>query len=340
MKSYKLKFSGRTKIKVSFLVFILVLGFRQTTAQTICIDNTGDQKSGTSDGFYYELWDQNSQGTACMTLGSGCAFSCEWDGIYNYLARSGLKYNQTQEHQEIGTFTATYECSYNPICTSGNSYLGVYGWTYDAGTDDLVEYYIIENWCNWIPSMDASAVDKGTINIDGSTYNIITVMRYDAPSIKGDRDFIQYFSIRQSTRTSGSIHISDHFNKWESLGMEMGKMHEVSFLVEGFQNSGDADFTTLDVSVSPITLQNNPFASAASVSIYPNPGNELVTIKVADESVISSLQIIDATGRITYSADYLSDTGRLIQFEGLQPGIYLLRMKIDGLYLTQKLVVH
>jgi len=69
------------------------------------------------------------RGTACITLGSGALFSGNWNGILNYLARRGLNYNQTLEHQEIGEFFATYDCNYNPSSSTGNSYLSIYGWT-------------------------------------------------------------------------------------------------------------------------------------------------------------------------------------------------------------------
>jgi len=244
----KKNFIFKRGLKWCLALTFLVFSFQDSNAQ-ICIQTGGDidQIVGNEDGFRHELWNQNATGTACMTLGDKAAFSAEWSNIENYLARRGLGYDQTQKHQEIGTFHANFDVIYNPNCSSGNSYVGVYGWTYEQSTDDLVEYYIIEDWCNWIPSMDANAEPMGTIWQSGSYYDLIMVPKYDAPSILGDRDFMQYFSIRQDTRTSGLINISDHFYHWEEAGMAMGNMHEVSMLVEGYQNSGSAEFTYLDV---------------------------------------------------------------------------------------------
>ncbi len=213
--------------------------------QKLCTQPGTDKIAGIKDGFRYELWNQYSQGSACMTLGDGALFSGKWSGVENYLARRGLEYDQTQKHEKIGTFWANYACRYKPkSLKGGNSYLSVYGWT----VEPLVEYYIIEDWCKWIPSMDKNAIFKGTVNADGSTYDIYKNTRINQPSIKGNATFQQYFSIRRDRRSSGSINISNHFKKWESLGMNMGRIHEVSFVVEGYRSCGSFDFKRLDIS--------------------------------------------------------------------------------------------
>ncbi len=226
-------------------LFLAVYGLKESKAQILCIDNKSEIISGTQDGYRYELWNQYSQGHACMTLGEGALFSGEWSGIENYLARRGFGYNRTQEHQEIGTFYANYNCDYNPVDTSGNSYLSVYGWTLEP----LIEYYIIEDWCRWIPSMDKNAIFKGTFEVNGSVYDIYENTRVNQPSIAGNTTFQQYFSIRKDKRSAGKIDISKHFGKWEELGMDMGKMYEVSLVVEGYQSSGSFGFKELEVVV-------------------------------------------------------------------------------------------
>ena len=112
-----------------------------------------------------------------MDLGDGALFSGEWSGILNYLSRRGLGYNQTQEHQEIGKFSTTYNCNYNPSSSSGNSYLSVYGWTIEP----LIEYYIIEDWRNWIPSMAEGAILIDEFTVDGSVYEIYENTRTNQP---------------------------------------------------------------------------------------------------------------------------------------------------------------
>lgn len=239
-------FSHKNKFHVYFSLIFFFLGIIKISSQTFCIDDKSEQITGIKDGYRYELWNQNAQGTACMSVKKGSLFSGNWSGVENYLARRGLEYNQTKEHQEIGKFYADYKCIYKPSKKSaGNSYLSVYGWTIDP----LIEFYIIENWQNWIPSMADSAQLKGTIFMNGSYYDIYENVRVNQPSINGITTFKQYFSIRRNKQSSGEINISEHFAKWEELGMDMGKMYEVSFVVEGYQNSGKFKFKNLNLFV-------------------------------------------------------------------------------------------
>ena len=233
----------RAKRVVLLALTFLFINVRYSSSQTFCTGSDSNQISGIKDGYRYELWNQHSLGTACMTIGNEMLFSGKWICVENYLARRGLAYDQTRKHDEIGDFFAEYKCNYKPSDSSGNSYLAVYGWT----VDPLIEYYIVEDWCRWNPSMAANSVLKGSININESVYDIYETTRENQPSIIGDTNFKQYFSIRRYKRDSGKINISDHFKKWESLGMNLGKMHEVSFVVEGYKSSGYFNFSDLTI---------------------------------------------------------------------------------------------
>ena len=268
-----------------------------------------------------------------MILGSGALFSGEWDGILNYLARRGFGYDQTQEHHEIGRFYSTYTCTYNPSSSSGNSYLSVYGWT----VDPLIEYYIIEDWRNWIPSMDAAATHKGTIDVNGSIYDIIENTRVNQPSIVGTATFQQYFSIRRDVRNSGTINISEHFDKWVSLGMEMGKMYEVSFVVEGYQSSGSFEFTELDVFVSDANTSKDVPEKSAPMTIYPNPNPGYLSVKPNVPDSNSSIRIYDALGRIVFTQENISN--ELLLVSGLEKGMYLLNVNSSSLNYTAKVLI-
>ncbi len=76
------------------------------------------------------------------------------------------------------------------------------------------------------------------------TYDIYETIRINQPSIIGIATFKQYWSVRQTKRTSGSVSVSEHFKKWESLGMPLGKMYETALTVEGYQSNGSANVTT------------------------------------------------------------------------------------------------
>lgn len=247
MHSSKLKNLAKI-ISITFLFSLFALNNVQ--AQTVTSNQTG-----THGGYNYEYWKDSGNGT--MILKDGGSFSCSWDNINNILFRKGIKYNETQTHQELGYITMEYACDYRP---NGNSYLAVYGWT----SNPLVEYYIIESWGTWKPPGNVGS--KGTITVDGGTYDIFETTRYNQPSIKGNTTFQQYWSVRQQKRTSGTISITEHFNAWERLGMRMGKMYEVSLVVEGYQSSGQADVTYMSIKVG-----NSP--NSTSQPYYPQPTN-------------------------------------------------------------------
>ncbi|MBM7541816.1 glycoside hydrolase family 11 protein [Amphibacillus cookii] len=232
------------KQKVFKLVFAAVVCFVLTIPATIVNAETRtDNSIGNHGGYDYEFW-KDSGGWGSMTLNQGGTFSAQWNNVNNILFRKGRKFDQTQRHHQIGNISINYGVNYQP---NGNSYLCVYGWT----VNPLVEYYIVDSWGSWRPP---GANAKGTITVDGGVYDIYETTRYNQPSIIGDATFQQYWSVRRTRRTSGTISVSDHFRAWENLGMPMGNMYEVALTVEGYQSSGSANVysNTLRINGTPI----------------------------------------------------------------------------------------
>jgi endo-1,4-beta-xylanase len=121
----------------------------------------------------------------------------------------------------------TFSGTYSPV---GNSYLSIYGWS----TSPLIEYYIVENFGTYNPS--SGATKKGTVTSDGSVYD-------NQPSIIGTATFQQYWSVRQSKRSSGSVNTATHFNAWAALGMNLGTHNYQIVATEGYFSSGSASIT-------------------------------------------------------------------------------------------------
>ena len=229
----------RAKLFLSVLMIMTMLlpAYSAQAATTIYNNETG-----THDGYDYELW--KDSGNTSMTLNNGGNFSCQWSNINNALFRKGKKFNETQTHQQIGNISINYGATYSP---NGNSYLCVYGWT----SSPLVEFYIVDSWGSWRPP---GASSKGTITVDGGTYDIYETTRVNQPSIKGTATFQQYWSVRTSKRTSGTISVSEHFKAWENRGMPLGKMYEVALTVEGYQSSGSANVYSHTLNIGGPTL--------------------------------------------------------------------------------------
>jgi endo-1,4-beta-xylanase len=243
----KLKFFGIVILSI-FALFAITACEKEEEKENIFNGETLTTTTRKNvNGYDIELWNQNNQGTVSMTLGNGGIFKCSWSGILNVLFRAGKKYNRTQTHSEIGVFSIEYDAPKFSI-TGDVGYLSVYGWV----DNPLIEFYIVESRGSYNPgSSGPGSINHGTVTIDGGTYTLYETTRTNQPSINGNATFKQYWSIRNSNRTSGTISVSEHFKAWAANGMtsiNTGKLTEVALKVESFGNTagnaiGSAELT-------------------------------------------------------------------------------------------------
>jgi endo-1,4-beta-xylanase len=239
-----------------FVVIILLLAVvgQQSNAQTICSSQTG-----TNNGYYYSFW-TNGTGSACMTMGSGGNYSMSWSNVGNFVGGKGWS---TGSASRVVTFSGSFN-------GGSNGYLALYGWTRSA----LIEYYVVENYGQWTPP---GATSQGTFSSDGGTYNLYRISRTCAPSIDGDcTNFTQYWSVRTSKRSSGTITFQNHVNAWASKGWNMGSSWAYQIMAtEGYQSSGSSNITvgtgsSNNLTVSPTSLSVAAGAGSSTISVTSN----------------------------------------------------------------------
>jgi hypothetical protein len=251
------------------------------------VDNGRDNQSATgnvgSSPYHYEIWYQG--GSNSMTSYDNGTFTAKWSGTNDFLARVGFKYNEDKTHDELGPIDAYFNWKKSGNA-GGYNYIGIYGWT----VDPLVEYYIVDDWFSE-PGPNLLGQRKGEFEVDGATYEVYQNQRNNAPSIKGNQTFPQYFSKRRGARSCGHIDITAHFKKWESLGMKMGKMYEAKVLVEAGGGSGSFDVTYFKMTDKAHPLEEPVSSSSeapASSAEAPKSSGTVATSSVTTPASSSS----------------------------------------------------
>lgn len=214
-----------TMLFKSSIIIIFLLCMKGTHAQIIT-----QNKTGSHNGFYYSFWNDGSSGTVSMILKSKGRYITRWTDIGNFTAGKG--WSTGKEDRVI--------CYSGKFNGGSNGFLAVYGWTKDS----LIEYYVVENYGEWIPP---GAASLGTFDSDGGTYNIYKTQRINQPSIDGTATFYQYWSVRTTKRASGTVTFANHVAAWRSKGMYLGKIWDYQIMEsEGYKSSGSSDIKVTD----------------------------------------------------------------------------------------------
>ena len=293
-------------------------------------DRGRDNQSATgnvgSSPYHYEIWYQG--GNNSMTSYDNGTFKASWSGTNDFLARVGFKYDEKSTYEQVGPIDAYFNWKKDGSA-GGYNYIGIYGWT----VDPLVEYYIVDDWYNKPGAYLGQK--KGEFTVDGDTYEIYQNTRVQQPSIKGTQTFPQYFSVRRSARSCGHIDVTAHFKKWESMGMQMGKMYEAKVLVEAGGGSGSFDVTYFRMTDGKHPLETPAESSSSeapkSSSSNGNGPSSSTTALYAQaltlQGMSGTFQVLDMQGRYLGSVELSlgADLKQVLFAKFHKPGVYMVK---------------
>jgi hypothetical protein len=206
-----------------------------------------------NDGLVVSQWFINGNnfntGWANTTVNSTTSMSMRWDiSQYGFVLGVG-KHDINKWINNCNPWAVATNTHQTISWRSGSdANTGLYGTlNHDLNTSAGIEYYIVEDWMGVKPNpLNGVAGNlKGQIYLDGGTYDVY----YTSPSWG---PFHQWWSIRRTKRTSGTIQYLQHFIKWKQFGMPESTIEGVQFYAETTGNSSAGEFSYTNFSV------NNP----------------------------------------------------------------------------------
>lgn len=224
--------------KVLFVFAALVLAFackpeKNEGPEEIDWDSMGHQgefvqvsgnKSGSIGDWSYELLTENGIGATASFYSNG-TFMVNWKDTKTFMAEQGLDYGIKGDGVDVASknYVLDYKFTKSGLKELSYGYVGVHGWIADPYVH--AEFYIMDSWLtkerpgSWLGPYNA-----GEYTLDGDTYTVVVNPRLgpapyyqNEPGDLGNQWSLQFFAVRKTERTFGTIHISEHFKKWNEM---------------------------------------------------------------------------------------------------------------------------
>ncbi|WP_395047900.1 T9SS-dependent M36 family metallopeptidase [Flavobacterium sp.] len=215
--------------------------------------------------------------------------------------------------------------------------------TFASSNTQAAPHGIGSVWCTILWDLTWAYIDKYGYSADvyNGTSGNNKVMRLVLDAIKIDGCDPTYISGRDALiaadqATTGGQNYCMIWKVFAERGMGTGASSEdlldTTDQIEDFTQPAPGPNCTLGI---------NYFENQDMVSIYPNPSNGLVTIKIEKFSGKLNLQVIDINGRVVYTAnDTDFNTEKTLNLNHLQSGMYVIKISGDDLNYIKKIILN
>jgi len=129
--------------------------------------------------------------------------------------------------------------------------------------------------------------------------------------------------------------VSD-YNNLETLAGETFEVgnYTIAWTIENQQNEVvDTCSFELVIDTETQTLQYN----VGKLSISPNPFNDFIIIKLPNDIIPEKVEITDLRGKLVLRQEINTESIK-IKFDGLEPGVYFVRVKMENYNYIEKIV--
>lgn len=281
-------------------------GFTMATVMLLCFENSNAQTitnyaNGMHNGWYYSFWTENESDNVSMTLGPDGNYSTQWTNVLNFTAGKGWATGQRDRQ-------ICFEGTYNG---GSNGFLAVYGWT----RNPLIEYYVVESHGQWDPPGNTSDIKNlGSFVSDGDTYDVYQSTRTNKPSIDGNATFQQFWSVRRTKRSSGTVTFKNHVDQWEKTGLKLGTSWSYQIMEsEGYNSSGSSNITVKNcnscATAAPTVTASITYEQGDVAKPLTATGTNLKWYTAATGGTASNTAPTPSTTTVGSTTYYVSATG-------------------------------
>lgn len=263
----------------------------------------------------------------------------------NYGSWSGWAISATTDTLTPG-FTNQYSCiagagvdnsaTYATSFVSGESLLHTEG----MGRGVLEGFYINNSTYSFLSIRDGDAFAKKFGGEDGTDPDFYYVSIKEHGSRNVVNDSIIFYLADYRFPDSADDYIIDEWT-WIDL-QRFENVDTLAFTVHSsdvgaFGINTPAYFCVDNIVTTDMALTSTNETTISSMSLYPNPTHGDIWIENLD--ALNNYQIIDMMGRIQ-SSGVISDSNNRLNLEGLNPGIYFIRLEDrSGVISSQEFIV-